>query len=170
MRGDTKMGNIIELNHEFPIKGAILQDYLPHRYPFLLIDKVVSIEGGSLDNRAGRTIHAIKNVSFNEPFFPGHFPGNPIMPGVLILESMAQTCAMCCFIPVTADKEYRFYIAGSNKARFRKPVVPGDTIEHRVTCIKDKKRMLVFDCKAYVDGELVAESEIMASVQIIDKE
>ncbi|MFK8138671.1 MAG: 3-hydroxyacyl-ACP dehydratase FabZ [Bdellovibrionales bacterium] len=158
------MGTEIDVNLSFPIGTSELLKVLPHRYPFLLIDRVESIEGGSVEDRKGRKIVALKNVTANEPHFQGHFPAYPIMPGVLILESMAQACAMCCYIPLPEGEHYDFFIASSNNTKFRRQVLPGDQLVMKVECIKDKKRMILFDCKVFVDDKLVAESEIMASV------
>ena len=97
---------------------------LPHRYPFLLVDRV-------LDCQAGQYVHAIKNVTFNEPFFPGHFPHRPVMPGVMIIEALAQTCGILAFktVEVVPDSDTRFYFVAIDNARFRKPVEPGDQIQ-----------------------------------------
>ena len=97
--------------------------YLPHRYPFLLVDRV-------LEWHNGRNIRALKNVTYNEPFFPGHFPGRPVMPGVIIIEALAQTAGILTFLSanVIPDAETRFYFVGIDKARFRKPVEPGDQL------------------------------------------
>ena len=101
---------------------AILER-LPHRYPFLLVDRV-------LECRPGESIRALKNVTYNEPFFPGHFPGRPVMPGVMIIEALAQTAGILCFVTANAfpDQNTRFYFVGIDKARFRIPVVPGDQL------------------------------------------
>ena len=97
--------------------------YLPHRYPFLLVDRV-------LEWHSGKNIRALKNVTYNEPFFPGHFPGRPVMPGVIIIEALAQTAGILTFLSanVIPDEETRFYFVGIDKARFRKPVEPGDQL------------------------------------------
>ncbi|MBV9727314.1 MAG: 3-hydroxyacyl-ACP dehydratase FabZ, partial [Gammaproteobacteria bacterium] len=101
---------------------AILQR-LPHRYPFLLIDRV-------LECRPGESIRALKNVTYNEPFFPGHFPGRPVMPGVMIIEALAQAAGILCFVTANVFPDHRtqFYFVGIDKARFRRPVVPGDQL------------------------------------------
>src|SRR6516165_8902040 len=97
--------------------------YLPHRYPFLLVDRV-------LECHPGESIKALKNVTYNEPFFPGHFPGRPVMPGVMIIEALAQTAGILCFVTanVFPDQDTRFYFVGIDKARFRRPFVPGDQL------------------------------------------
>ncbi len=131
-----------------------ITDILPHRYPFLLIDRIVEIE-------EGESIKAIKNVTMNEPFFPGHFPGHPVMPGVLIVEAMAQAG---CFLALksTGELDTIFYFMGIDKARFRRQVIPGDTLELSLTVIKKRSSVWVFKGEARVDGELVASAELMA--------
>lgn len=139
-------------------------EILPHRFPFLLVDKVISWQKGPRDDsRAGQKIVAIKNVTFNEPFFPGHFPGLPIMPGVLQVEAMAQ--AACLAYYRRGDPEMDFFIAALNDGRFRKPVVPGDTLELHAEILKDRGQMLVIQCECKVNGQSVAEAQIMAKVQ-----
>ncbi|MES2768709.1 MAG: 3-hydroxyacyl-ACP dehydratase FabZ [Bdellovibrionota bacterium] len=138
---------------------------LPHRFPFLLVDKVLDLKRG--DARGlGDEIVAQKNVTFNEPYFQGHFPEMPIMPGVLVIESMAQACGMMAYRPHpsgTAEK-WKFFILGIDGARFRKPIVPGDVLELKCKCIKVKSVFYTFDCKVYCDGELKAEAEIFAQM------
>ncbi len=127
---------------------------LPHRYPFLLIDKIIDIDG---DNSA----IGIKNVTVNEPHFTGHFPDRPIMPGVLIVEAMAQTAGAIC----ARNKDgggYLVYFMTIDNARFRKPVVPGDRVEFHVTKQKQRGNIWKFDCVAKVDGVKVAEASISA--------
>ncbi len=132
---------------------------LPHRYPFLLIDKVTDT-----DNKEFLT--AIKNVSFNEPFFQGHFPGKPIMPGVLILEAMAQATGLLSFSSMTEDPESKFHmLVGMNKSRFRGQVIPGDQLEIKVRLTRNMRGIGMFECKAYVNGSIVAESDMMCSAQ-----
>ncbi|RME15503.1 MAG: 3-hydroxyacyl-[acyl-carrier-protein] dehydratase FabZ [Bdellovibrio sp.] len=144
-------------------------EILPHRYPFLLVDKVIEIsdlpESGQ---RVGRTIKAIKNVTINEPFFTGHFPGRPIMPGVLIVEAMAQASALLCYRPI--DPELKISIASIKEARFRVPVVPGDTLELHARVLKDRGQMVLLDNQVYVQGRLVAEAQILASLIPKDKQ
>jgi 3-hydroxyacyl-[acyl-carrier-protein] dehydratase len=134
---------------------------LPHRYPFLLVDRIAQIE-------PGERIVGIKNVSVNEPCFQGHFPEYPIFPGVLILEAMAQTGGICVLAmePDEAPNKNLFF-SSINKARFRKPVVPGDQIVIEMVRLKHKGTFWVFDGKARVDGEIAAQAELMASV--VDK-
>lgn len=138
---------------------------LPHRYPFLLVDRVVEVVKSDGPNGAGSRIKAIKNVTFNEPFFTGHFPDNPIMPGVLIIEALAQTAALLAYKPHPENKQFwTFLIAGVDKARFRRPVVPGDQLTLVSTCLKDRGSIVVFKCEAYVGEELATEAEIMAKM------
>lgn len=131
---------------------------LPHRYPFLMIDRIVGIEG---DKRA----IGIKNVTANEPHFQGHFPNNPVMPGVLILEGMAQTAGTICILGRPGDTSPRtVYFMTIDKAKFRKPVVPGDVLEYHMTQITKRRNMWWFRGEAKVDGQLVAEAEVGAMI------
>lgn len=138
---------------------------LPHRYPFLLVDKVTDIKRGDAKG-LGDEITAIKNITFNEPFFQGHFPDFPIMPGVLVIEAMAQACGLMAYRPHPGGegKKWNFFILGIDGARFRKPVVPGDTLEIKGKCIKIKSVFYTFACQVYCDGELKAEAEIFAQM------
>ena len=131
---------------------------LPHRYPFLLIDRVLEIE------RKTRIL-ALKNVTVNEPFFPGHFPHRPVMPGVLIIEALAQAAGILAFktVNVIPDANTRFYFVAIDKARFRKPVEPGDQLMLKVTLKRSFKGIWKFDCLAEVDGKEVASAEIMVA-------
>ncbi len=130
---------------------------LPHRYPFVMVDKILSVV---LEKR----VTGIKNVTMNEPYFQGHFPGRPVMPGVMILEGMAQTGAIMAYYstPGTIGSKI-LYFAGIDKARFRRPVVPGDQIIFTLEYVKFKRGILVMNGQAQVDGKLVAEAELMAS-------
>jgi 3-hydroxyacyl-[acyl-carrier-protein] dehydratase len=127
---------------------------LPHRYPFLLIDKIINIDG---DNSAV----GVKNVTFNEPHFTGHFPERPIMPGVLIVEAMAQTAGAICARKQGSDGNLVYFMTIDN-ARFRKPVVPGDRLEISVVKQRQRGNVWKFHCEATVDGALVAEADIGA--------
>ena len=131
---------------------------LPHRYPFLLVDRVLACE-------AGQYIHALKNVTFNEPFFPGHFPDRPVMPGVMIIEALEQAAGILAFITVgiVPDRNTRFYFVAIDNARFRKPVEPGDQILLQVTLKRAFKGIWKFDCLALVGGAEVASAEIMVA-------
>lgn len=128
---------------------------LPHRYPFLLIDRIEQVDG---DNSG----IGIKNVTVNEPHFTGHFPGEPIMPGVLIVEAMAQTAGAISAKQHSAEKRRLVYFMTIDECRFRKPVVPGDRLELHVVKTKQRGNIFKFDCHAEVDGHKVAEAKIGA--------
>lgn len=131
---------------------------LPHRYPFLLVDKIIDMDG---DNSAV----GIKNVSINEPFFQGHFPDFPVMPGVLLIEGMAQTAGALCVANMNENYEpHLVYFMSIDRARFRKPVMPGDTVYYHMTKRRNRGRVWRFDGKAKVNGQLVAEAEISAMI------
>ena len=138
---------------------ATIQKILPHRYPFLMIDKVIDIE-------PNRSAVGIKNVTFNEPHFQGHFPGHPVMPGVLIIEAMAQTGAVLIGASRGLEEELMIYFATVDKAKFRRPVVPGDVLELHVTVKRAGSRIGKFEGRALVGGELAAEAEFSAMVQL----
>lgn len=135
-----------------------IMNLLPHRYPFLLVDKVLEME-------EGKRIVSIKNVSINEPFFQGHFPGFPIMPGVLLIEAMAQTWGI---LVLSSEKEKAgskdVLFLGIDKARFRKPVYPGDQVRFELEALNFKRSIWKFSGKAFVEGKLVAEAELMATI------
>ena len=133
-----------------------IMEILPHRYPFLLIDRIVDFEKGV---RA----RGIKNVTINEPFFQGHFPGHPIMPGVLLVEAMAQVGGILAF-KSAGVKDNVVYFMGIDKARFRKPVLPGDTVEFSVEVKKTRGNIYTFKGEAFVEGKLVAGAELMATI------
>lgn len=137
-----------------------IMEILPHRSPFLLVDKVIDMTPGKDGGRVGSKVIAVKNVTYNEPFFPGHFPGNPVMPGVLIVEAMAQVGAIAHHL--NDDPEMTFMIAGIDSAKFKKPVVPGDTLLMTSEIIVEKSKMKKLKCKAEVDGEIVAEAVLWA--------
>lgn len=130
-----------------------IQSLLPHRYPFLLIDRVIEIE-------PLKRIVAIKNVTMNEPFFQGHFPGAPVMPGVLIIEAMAQAGAVLLFREVPDRENKLMYFAAIEEARFRKPVTPGDQLRLEVSVMKYRSGYGKLEAKAYVDGNVVCEAII----------
>jgi 3-hydroxyacyl-[acyl-carrier-protein] dehydratase len=138
------------------IDNKEIQSILPHRYPFLLIDKVLDLE-------VGKTARGLKNVTINEPFFPGHFPGHPVMPGVLIIEAMAQVGGVLAFKSAGTNNKV-VYFMGIDKARFRRPVLPGDSLELTVNVIKTRGAVWVFKGEAFVAGTLVAEAELMATI------
>lgn len=129
---------------------------LPHRYPFLLVDKIIEIDG---DNSA----IGIKNVTVNEPQFTGHFPDQPIMPGVLLIEGMAQTAGAICARKTGSGTNLVYFMTIDN-ARFRKPVIPGDRVEYHVVKQKQRGNIWKFHCDAKVDGQLVAEADIGAMI------
>ena len=129
---------------------------LPHRYPFLLVDRVVEVE-------KQKRIVGIKNVTFNEPFFQGHFPGRPIMPGVLIVEAMAQTGGVLAFLSLPEEERGReVFFAGMDKVRFRRPVLPGDQMRMELEVIKRRKLVWGLLGKTYVGEHLVCEAELLA--------
>ena len=136
-----------------------IREYLPHRYPFLLVDRVVDLD---LD---AKQIRAYKNVSINEPFFNGHFPQFPIMPGVLIIEAMAQAAGILGFkmMGIKPDDGVLYYFVGSDKLRFRQPVVPGDQLILEAKFISCKRSIWKFVCKASVDGKEVCSAEIICA-------
>ena len=133
--------------------------YLPHRYPFLMVDRVISLD-------LPRHIHACKCVSFNEPFFQGHFPGLPLMPGVLIIEAMAQAGGLLVLtgLDEAAIESSIFLFTGIENVRFRKPVVPGDRLDLRSELLRHKMRLWKMRGTAHVDGMLVAEAELTAAI------
>ncbi len=139
---------------------AKITELLPHRYPFLLVDKVLQCE-------PGERMLAIKNVSINEPFFQGHFPGLPVMPGVLIMEALAQTTAL-----LTSQSDENcvsgtvYFLAGIDKARFKKQVVPGDRLELEAVLVNRKRHIWTFDCQARVDEQLAARAQIMCAASV----
>ena len=129
---------------------------LPHAYPFLLVDRIVEIE-------PGKRVVGIKNVTYNEPFFPGHFPGRPIMPGVLIIEAMAQTAGVLVFNSLPeGDRNKQVFFLGVDNARFRKPVIPGDQLRMELEITRHRQSIWGFKGKALVDGNLVAEGDLLA--------
>lgn len=135
-----------------------IMELLPHRYPFLLVDKIVDIDGDT-------SATGIKNVTINEPFFQGHFPGNPVMPGVLIIEAMAQTAGVICILDGGEAAEASLvYFMSIDKARFRKPVVPGDQLHIHVKQIRKRGPVWKFQGQAKVDGKVVSEAEITAMI------
>jgi 3-hydroxyacyl-[acyl-carrier-protein] dehydratase len=140
-----------------------IQNLLPHRYPFLLVDRVVEFH-------EGQSLVGIKNVTVNEPFFQGHFPEKPVMPGVLILEALAQATGLLAFRTGNRgpQRDSLYYLVGIDKARFKQPVEPGDQLRLSVDLIKTRRGIWVFDTKATVDGNTAATAEIMCTERKID--
>ncbi len=145
---------------ETPIESAAIEKILPHRYPFLLIDRVISY---TLEPEI--TLTGIKNVSINEPFFTGHFPENPVMPGVLILESMAQACGVLAYVALATDGDLGgiYYLVKIDNARFTRKVVPGDQLLLEVTQKRLIRGMGKYEARASVNGERVASCNIMCA-------
>ncbi len=133
-----------------------IQSILPHRYPFLLIDRILELD-------VGKSAKGLKNVTINEPFFLGHFPGHPIMPGVLIIEAMAQVGGVLAFKSASVNNKV-VYFMGIDNARFRKPVMPGDALELTVHVTKCRGSIWAFKAEARVDNILVAEADLMATI------
>ena len=135
-------------------------NYLPHRYPFILLDRVVSYE-------PGKRVVALKNVSVNEPFFQGHFPGNPIMPGVRILEALAQAAAILSFksLQYESTENLLYYFVGIDNARFKKPVTPGDQLRLEVDIVRIVRGIGKFSARALVDGAVVTEADLMCTIR-----
>jgi 3-hydroxyacyl-[acyl-carrier-protein] dehydratase len=146
------MSEIIDINE--------IKQYIPHRYPFLLVDRIVEIE-------LGKRAVGLKNVTINEPFFPGHFPHNPVMPGVLIIEALAQAAAVLAFktegtIP---DKDAMVYFASVDNVRFKRPVVPGDQLMLEVEIVRTIRNIWKFKGVARVAGEVATEAEFMCAIK-----
>ena len=139
-------------------------EYLPHRYPFLLVDRVLSCE-------PGKNICALKNVSINEPFFNGHFPRYPVMPGVLIIEALAQAAAILSFVSMNEkpDENTLYYFVGIDNARFKKPVAPGDALHLHVALERNMRDVWKFKAEAKVENELVAAATLLCAKRDIIK-
>ena len=152
MMTDSIAPNAVQLD----INGIL--KLLPHRYPFLLVDRV-------LECLPGKSIRALKNVTFNEPYFPGHFPGRPLMPGVIIIEALAQAAGILAFVSagVQPNEETRFYFVGIDKARFRKPVEPGDQLILTAAVERSLRGIWKFATAAYVGDTEVAHAEMMVA-------
>jgi 3-hydroxyacyl-[acyl-carrier-protein] dehydratase len=145
--------------HPLPVDVTGIQALLPHRYPFLLVDRVVELE-------PNKRIRAYKNVTVNEPFFNGHFPGQPVMPGVLVIEALAQAGGLLTQLSLAngGDKSDKlFYLVKVDNARFNKMVVPGDRLELVVELKRQIRNMAQYDCTALVDGQKVASAEILCA-------
>ena len=144
-----------------PLDYIAISRILPHRYPFLLVDRVIECV-------PGKRIEAVKNVTVNEPFFPGHFPGNPVMPGVIILEALAQAAGILAFktAGVVPDENSRFYFVGIDKARFRRPVVPGDRLILKATFERAMRGIWKFETVAEVDGAVATSATMMVAPEV----
>jgi len=137
-----------------------IMDYLPHRYPMLLIDRVLSVE-------AGKEIVALKNVTINEPFFGGHFPNHPVMPGVMIVEAMAQAAAILAFktFNLKSDRDSVYYFVGIDEARFKKPVLPGDRLILKAQILRNLRGIWKFSAQALVEDTLVSEAQLLCTMR-----
>jgi 3-hydroxyacyl-[acyl-carrier-protein] dehydratase len=135
---------------------------LPHRYPFLLVDRVLELD-------KGKRIKALKNVTMNEPFFTGHFPNRPVMPGVMMLEALAQASAILAFdnLGVLPDDSTVFYFVGIDNARFKRPVTPGDTLRLEVSLLRHVRGLWKFHGKAYVADAMTAEADLMCTIRLL---
>jgi beta-hydroxyacyl-ACP dehydratase FabZ len=145
---------------ELPLTYEDIKKILPHRYPFLLVDKIIEME-------LGKRVVGIKNVTANEPFFQGHFPDNPIMPGVLIIEAMAQVGGVLARMSIPEVMERgsdSIFFVSMDKVKFRKPVIPGDQIRFELDPIRTGSRIWKMAGKAFVDGDLVAEADLVATI------
>jgi len=150
-----------------PLDIQQIIDFLPHRAPFVLVDRVLALDPAPPGNNyEGRKIHALKNVTYNEPFFPGHFPGMPIMPGVMILEALAQTAALVGGRKIPGKKIEVIFV-GLDDVRFRAPVFPGDTLHLYAEVLRDRGSIQTFSVEAKVEGKTVAEAEIIARQRAI---
>ncbi|MCU0819420.1 MAG: 3-hydroxyacyl-ACP dehydratase FabZ [Beijerinckiaceae bacterium] len=150
-------GTVIE-ELKMPLDITQLMQYLPHRYPFLLIDRIVTMD-------ADRYVVGIKNVTYNEPHFVGHFPTAPVMPGVLLIEGMAQTAGAACIASGEAGGGAKLvYFMTIDKCKFRKPVTPGDRVEYHLTRLSRRRNMWWYKGEAKVDGQLMAEAELSAMI------
>jgi 3-hydroxyacyl-[acyl-carrier-protein] dehydratase len=149
------------MSEGFPMDIQAVLAQLPHRYPFLLVDRVIECV-------PGKRIEAIKNVTVNEPFFPGHFPGRPVMPGVIILEALAQAAGILAFktAGVVPDQNSRFYFVGIDNARFRKPVEPGDRLVLKATLARAIRGIWKFETVAEVDGGVAASATMMVAPEV----
>jgi 3-hydroxyacyl-[acyl-carrier-protein] dehydratase len=165
---------------EYRLNIEQIRQYLPHRAPFLLVDRILEIHPmgdlGDLskDDKAGVKVVGIKNFTYNEPFFQGHFPDYAIAPGVLLVEMMAQVASFSIYpylrdTLARGDCTFQVFLAGVDNTRFRKPVTPGDTVRIETTVTKKRGKLWMFECQSLVDGQKVAEAELMANLVLLDK-
>lgn len=164
LRFSKKIGEAVKQSRMTSVSGGdkfwdinIIKKIMPHRYPFLLVDRILELEDK-------KRVVGLKNITINEPFFSGHFPGRPIMPAVLIIEAMAQVGGILLLSSVDKPEKYLVYFIGIDKAKFRKPVVPGDQIRFELEMISLKKRFCKMKGVAYVDGKVVAEAELTSTI------
>ncbi len=148
----------MDSNELSPMDIHEIMEHLPHRYPFLLIDKVI-------DYKVGEFLHGVKNITINEPCFTGHFPNRPVMPGVLILEALAQATGVLGFKTMgkKPDNKSLYYFVGIDKARFKRPVEPGDVVHLHVKQLKVRRDIWFFSAEATVDGKVVCAAELMCA-------
>ena len=145
---------------ELPLDIQEIMNHIPHRYPFILIDRILELE-------PNKRVKGLKNVSMNEPFFQGHFPGKPIMPGVLILEAMAQTSGVLSIASLSQGKEGALmYFMGLDQVKFSKMVVPGDQLVMELEVLKQRAKIMKLAGVAKVDGKIVAEAQLMATIEV----
>jgi len=145
---------------EIPMDVQAIMQHIPHRYPFLLVDRILELE-------PNKRVVGLKNVSMNEPFFQGHFPGTPIMPGVLILEAMAQTSGVLAIASMEkSGKNALMYFMGLDQVKFRKMVVPGDQLIMELEVLKQRAKVMKLAGTAKVDGQVVAEAQLMATIEV----
>lgn len=142
-----------------------IKEYLPHRYPMLLVDRVLKWE-------SGKSITAIKNVTANEEFFNGHFPNKPVMPGVLMIEALAQTAALLSFLTaeLKPDENTLVYFLGIDNARFKRPVEPGDQLTLEAEIVKVARGIWKYQVRALVDGQLAVEADLMCTIRTVDNQ
>lgn len=146
-----------DVSEDGPVEIAEILDVLPHRYPFLLVDRVVEVE-------PDRRIVALKNITINEPYFAGHFPGHPVVPGVLLVEGIAQAGGLLLMREVADRKDKLLYFMGIEKARFRRPVVPGDQVRYEVEVLHRRSSTCKLAGKVKVDGKVAAEAIVMSAM------
>ena len=157
---DEDIAGLAQIGVTLPLNAVVLRDYLPHRYPFMLLDRVTAV-------KPNEWITGLKNITINEPFFNGHFPEEPIMPGVLMIEAMAQVAGVLCFISknVKPRDGYIYLFAGVDKVRFKRQVIPGDQLILRAEKTMERHSIYKFSCTACVGDELAASAEITIAEQ-----